>query len=850
MNKPYNLKQAESKWQKKWLQEKIYQPDLSSPKKPFYNLMMFPYPSAEGLHVGNMYAFTGADIYARFKRMQGNEVFEPIGLDGFGIHSENYAIKVGRHPKEHARLSQENFYKQLQSIGNSFAWENRLETYDPEYYKWTQWLFIKLFKAGLAYRASAVVNWCPSCKTVLADEQVEDGHCERCKHEVERVEMSSWYFSITEYADELLSGISAINWPQKITVAQKNWIGKKAGINVDYPVIGRSEVIKCFTTRPDTNFGATFVVLAPEHELVQKIIQKDIKVDSLIYLDIVKYVENALNKSEQERLRLAKDKTGVFTGLYVENPLNNKKLPVWIGDFVLKDVGTGAVVAVPAHDERDMDFAKKYDLPVVSVIEEDKYINSDFLNGLSIEEGVDKMIDYMVSKGLGEKTYNYHIRDWLISRQRYWGPPIPMLHCKKCADESKNWFDTDEANKAQKLSKISSDFKKNMVGWYPVELSDLPVILPDIEDFKPKGDGSSPLSNASDDWKTVKCPHCGGEAKRELDVSDTFLDSSWYFLAYPNLHTKAFEGFSSPFDKKITNKWLPVNAYIGGAEHAVLHLLYARFITKVLNDLGYIEFNEPAPFFFAHGLIIKDGAKMSKSKGNVINPDDYIEKYGTDVLRTYLMFLGPFDQGGDFRDSGIDGMSRFLKRVGNLVVGDKDIILTNEDDSKRLYEKLHQTIKKVTEDIGEFKYNTALSAIMELVNLMQDLKNMPNVKRAGDLKCAEWEEAIESLVQILAPFAPHLSEEMWVEVLGKPFSVHTSNWPSYNKEAATSDHVTIAIQVNGKLRGQIELNRADLSDKVKVINKAKNEPNVKNWIEANEVKKEIYIEGKIVNFVV
>lgn len=796
-NKKFDHKEVEEKWQTEWEEQKLYQPSLKSAENPYYNLMMFPYPSAEGLHVGNMYAFTGSDIYGRYKRMSGFDVFEPIGLDGFGIHSENYAIKVGRHPKEHAKLSQKNFYRQLRQIGNGFSWDSRLETYDPDYYKWTQWIFVQMFKAGLAYRDKATVNWCPGCKTVLADEQVEAGECERCHSTVTRRAMWSWYFGITQYADKLLADTDELKWPKKITVAQKNWIGKKEGINVTYEIDGLKDKIVCFTTRPDTNFGATFIVLAPEHKFVQKILNKDIEVDSKVYSDIKKYVDKALNKSEQQRQVEGKNKTGVNTSFIAINNLNNTKMPIYISDFVLSGVGTGAVIGVPGHDERDFEFAKAFDLDIKEVVsDKGTIINSDFLDGLSTDEAISKMMDHLEEKDWGERVYNYHLRDWLISRQRYWGPPIPMVECKKCS-------------------------------WQPVPEKDLPVELPDIKDFKPKGDGTSPLSNAPDSWKNTTCPKCSGPAKRELDVSDTFLDSSWYFIAYLNKQ--------EPFNNKaVANKWLPVSAYVGGAEHAVLHLLYARFVWKFLQDQKFIDKKlgpEPFPFLYGHGLLIKDGSKMSKSKGNVINPDVYIEKYGADVLRSYLMFIGPYDQGGDFKDAGIEGMKRFQTRIWDLVNG-----AVSDKSDKKLNIILHRTIKKVTSDMENFRFNTALSSLMEYLNELKSGKPR--------------KQNLEALVQMIAPFMPHMAEELWVEVLGNEFSVHKSAWPEHDEALTKEDKVIIIIQINGKMRGQIEVDVSEIESASKILKLAKSDSKVTKHLKNMKIKKEIYIKGKIVNFVI
>lgn len=835
----YEPSKLEKKWKKRWDEEGIHQPSLEEPSEPFYNLMMFPYPSAEGLHVGNMYAFTGADIYGRFKRMQGNDVFEPIGLDGFGIHSENYAIKVGKHPKEHARESEENFYRQLNQIGNAFAWENRLETYDPTYYRWTQWIFTKMFKEGLAYKGEATVNWCPSCKTVLADEQVESGVCERCGTQVERRKMNSWFFRITDFADRLLENIEKIDWPEKIKIAQRQWIGKKEGAKVSFKLNeDKLKEVEVFTTRLDTIFGATFLVIAPE--LAKEWIEKGWDAQNTVS----EYIKDSLNKTEQQRKEEAGEKTGVDTKIKAVNPANDEEIPIFVADYVMMDVGTGAIMGVPGHDERDFSFAKSYDLEIKRVIsetkkekgglkeayEEDGYlVNSGDYNGLKSNEAREKLIS-----GLKEakKEVTYHLRDWLISRQRYWGPPIPMIFCEAC--EKKGEGERDD-----------------LPGWYSVPDKDLPVELPDIKDFEPK-EGKTPLANAPDSWKKVKCPGCGEEAERELEISDTFLDSSWYFLAYPHMRNGEWiESGDEPFDKKLLKKWLPVDAYIGGAEHAVLHLLYARFVTMALHDMDYLTFEEPFPFLFTHGLLIKEGAKMSKSRGNVVIPDKYIEKFGADTLRSYLVFLGPYDQGGDFRDTGIEGMHRFLKRVWDLYKNYKDIVLVEEGDSREVLIKMHQTIKKVTKDIQEFKYNTSIAAIMEFVNLLRDLATSEGVKRVGEgyVRCAEWDDSLKVLCQLIAPFAPHMAEELWVDELGQRFSVHNSAWPEFNPDLTRELEVTVAVQVNGKLRNTLEMDREEALDEEKVVSEAKKQKNVKKWIEDKEIKDTIFVAGKIINFV-
>ncbi len=677
----YNPQKIEKKWQKKWTVDKLYEPDFASAKKPFYNLMMFPYPSAEGLHVGNMYAFTGADIYGRAKRMQGHDVFEPIGLDGFGIHSENYAMKIGAHPAAQAKVSEKRFYKQMDSIGNGFAWDEKVETYNPEYYKWTQWLFIQMFKKGLAYRKKAEVNWCTSCLTVLSDEQAEGGKCERCGSAVIKKELEQWFFKITDYAEKLLKNLDALDWSEKVKIAQRNWIGKSEGAEITFKLKDGGE-LKVFTTRPDTIMGVTFIAVAHG---------------------------------------------SIYAGKIAVHPVTGAELPVYATDYVVADYGTAAVMGVPAHDERDRAFAEAH--------------------GIYVSDAPLLPYDEALKKCGGKKETRFRLRDWLISRQRYWGPPIPMIHCEKC-------------------------------DWQPVPESELPVLLPRVKNFRPEGTGKSPLASVKSFYEAT-CPQCGGKARRETDVSDTFLDSSWYFLRYPDACTTEV-----PFSPERIKDWLPVDMYIGGAEHSVLHLLYSRFVTMALHDMGYVDFEEPFTVFRAHGLLIKEGAKMSKSKGNVINPDEYIERYGADTLRTYLMFLAPFSQGGDFRDESVMGIYRFLNRVWVLVLGN-----LTAGSNGALQKAIHKTIKKVTEDIADLKYNTAISAMMILLRELE----------AGEPVA----EDVKTFLKLLAPFAPHITEELWGMLNGEG-SIHKSAWPVWDAKFIEEDEFDLVIQINGKTKRVIK----------------------------------------------
>lgn len=795
MKKRYDPQRIEKKWQNKWAKNKAWKVDVKKAKKPYYNLMMFPYPSAEGLHVGNVYAFTGSDIHGRFKRMQGYDVFEPMGFDAFGIHSENFAIKKGTHPKEQTEKNTRNFQRQLERLGALFAWEHKVDTTNPKYYKWTQWLFLQLFHAGLAYRDTAPVDWCPSCKTVLADEQVISGRCERCDSEVLQKEMEQWFFRITKYADKLLKNLDWIDWSERTKLAQKNWIGKSEGAMLKFPIAGSQSSIEVFTTRPDTLFGATYVVLAPEHKLVLELQASNKK-------EVEVYVKKSQKKTELERTELAKKKTGVeFKGIKAINPATKEEIPIFIADYVLASYGTGAIMAVPAHDERDWEFATRYKLPITMVVcpqpvgsgtcpvlknaytGEGHLVGSGKFDGTTSQKargGITKFVK-------GKKTTTYHLRDWLISRQRYWGPPIPIIYCKKC-------------------------------GTVPVPEKDLPVFLPYVKDFRPTGKGKSPLAAVPSFVKT-KCPTCKGGAVRETDVSDTFFDSAWYFFRYPST------GFSNKaFDKQLTKKWLPVDMYIGGQEHAVLHLLYTRFITMVLKDLGFIDFEEPFKKFRAHGLLTKGGAKMSKSKGNVVNPDDYFDRLGVDTVRMYLMFIGPLSEAGDWSDKGIVGLSRFLNRVWQLAYRAKK--------GMPLETMRHRTIKKVTEDLEKLHYNTAIAALMEYSN---EIAKAPSQKD------------IETLLVLLAPFAPYITEELWKE-LGKKGSIHNQRWPKYNPKLLKEKTIKLILQVNGRVRDVAEVS-SDISEK-EAEKTALSSGKIQKWIGEKKPKKVIVVENKLVNIVV
>ncbi len=764
----YDPSVIEARWQARWRERGTNHTDLANGANPFYALMMFPYPSAEGLHVGNLFAFTGNDIYGRFQRLQGHTVFEPIGFDAFGIHSENYALKVGEHPMRLIPRNVANFTRQLSRAGLMLDWRYTVDTTDPRYYRWTQWIFVQLFRKGLAYRKTAAVNWCPSCKTVLANEQVIAGACERCGTKVEQRSLEQWFFRISDYAGRLLENLDWIDWSETTKTAQRNWIGRSEGAEIHFPIAGRESaepsVLTVFTTRPDTTFGATYMVLAPEHPLVDVITSPD-------RLETVRAYRDETARQDLVTRKVNREKTGVFTGAYAVNPATGAQIPIWIADYVLMEYGTGAIMAVPGHDERDFEFARVFGLPVVRVVAGEgqdaaspldeafvddataRLVNSGQFDGLTVAEGARAITDWLAGRGAARTVVNYRLHDWCISRQRYWGPPIPIIHCDACGPQA-------------------------------VPEQDLPVLLPDIPDFRPDDSGVSPLAR-HESWYRVPCPSCGGTARRETDVSDTFLDSAWYFLRYPSALRD-----DVPFDRDTTARWLPVHSYIGGNEHAVLHLMYARFITMVLHDMGHLGFEEPFLRFRAHGLIIREGAKMSKSRGNVVIPDEYIEQWGADSFRTYLMFLGPFEEGGDFRDQSISGVRRFLDRLWLAATESR----SDGTADPAVLRKLHQTIRKVGDDVPRLSYNTAIAAMMEYMNVLRRGERAPH------------REEVEPLVQLVSPFAPHIAEELW-ERLGHERSVFDSGWPAFNAGLAREDEIQLAVQVNGKLRGTVTVSR-------------------------------------------
>ncbi len=805
-NGGYGPRAVEAKWRRHWEERRTNAADLHGAERPYYNLMMYPYPSAEGLHVGNVFAFVGADVYGRYRRLKGHNVFEPIGFDAFGIHSENYALKVNTHPAELIPQNIARFREQLKHIGLMLDWDHEVSTTDPRYYKWTQWIFLKLFDAGLAVRKKAPVNWCPECKTVLANEQVIDGRCERHPDTVVHQRLlEQWFFKITDYAERLLGNHEWLDWSESTRTMQVNWIGRSEGADLVFET-PTGTPITVFTTRPDTLFGATYMVLAPEHPLVGKLTTQEQR------QAVHAYQRQAAAKDLVSRRVGEKEKTGVFIGAYARNPATGESIPIWIADYVLMEYGTGAIMAVPAHDERDLAFARKYDLEVRQVVKPDdpneegigfvgwdgRLINSGQFDGMPCAEAVPAINAWLEEQNAGGKQIQYRLHDWCISRQRYWGPPIPVIYCDECG----------------------------IVG---VPEEDLPVLLPPLEDFRPDESGVSPLARV-EQWYKVPCPKCRKEARRETDVSDTFLDSAWYFLRYPST-----EFDDRPFDQGLTAKWLPVDSYIGGNEHAVLHLMYSRFITMALHDLGHLPFEEPFTRFRAHGTIVKDGAKMSKSRGNVVVPDEHIGKWGADTFRMYLMFLGPYQEGGDFRDEGISGVRRFLDKVWSLVAWSGDGTAEDFSDANR---KLHQTIHGVGLDLEALRYNTAISKLMEYVNVL----------RAGERGGQGMPKALlEPLAIMLGPLAPHLAEECW-ERLGHDTSVFDAPWPAYDETLAQEERLELVVQVNGKVRGRLQV--APGLPEGEVVERALAEERVQRFLEGKQLRKAIYVQDRLVNLVV
>ena len=802
MATPYNHREVEPKWQSVWDDEKAFATSNDYTRPKYYCLVEFPYPSGQGLHVGHPRPYTALDIVARKRRMQGYNVLYPMGWDAFGLPTENYAIKNHIHPKIVTKNNVERFKNQLHSLGYSFDWEREVNTTDPNYYKWTQWIFLKLFKAGLAYKSEMPINWCTSCKVGLANEEVVNGVCERCGAEVVRKVKSQWMLKITEYADKLIEGLDSVDYIERVKVSQKNWIGKSQGAEVDFSIKDKEEKLRIYTTRPDTLFGVTYMVVSPEHPVIDKY-KDEIK----NYDEIVAYREMASKKSDFERTELAKDKTGVaIDGLTAINPVNGKEIPIWISDYVLMSYGTGAIMAVPAHDERDWEFAKKFNLPIVEVVagsevdvNEAVYTdvatgtltNSDFLNGLSVADAKEKIIAYLAEKEIGEPKTNFKLRDWVFSRQRYWGEPIPIVKCDKC-------------------------------GFVPIDESLLPLELPEVDSYMPTDTGESPLA-AMTDWVNTTCPCCGGPAQRETDTMPQWAGSSWYFLRYTDPTNE-----NALASEEALKYWLPVDWYNGGMEHTTLHLLYSRFWHRFLFDEGVVPTKEPYQKRTSHGMILgSNGEKMSKSRGNVVNPDEIVMDYGADTLRTYEMFIGAFDLSASWSEDGVKGCRRFLDRVWKLT----DIMTDDEGYSKDLETKMHQTIKKVSNDFESLKYNTAIAAMMALINDFYK----KNAVTKGEFK---------TLLTLLNPVAPHITEELW-SVIGCEGRVYQATWPEYDEAKTVEATVEMAVQINGKTKCTVTLDKN--VDKDTAI--AAGKEAIADKLDGLNIMKEIYVPGRIINIV-
>ena len=803
MSAVYNHKTVEKKWQQVWQDEKAFAATNDYSKPKYYALVEFPYPSGQGLHVGHPRPYTALDIVARKRRMQGYNVLYPMGWDAFGLPTENYAIKNKIHPKIVTKNNIDHFKEQLQSIGYSFDWDREINTTDPDYYKWTQWIFLKLFKAGLAYKQEMPINWCTSCKVGLANEEVVNGVCERCGSPVVRKVKSEWMLKITDYADKLIEGLDHVDYIERVKTQQKNWIGRSTGAEVDFAIAGKEDKLRIYTTRCDTLFGVTYMVVSPEHPYLDKY-KDEIK----NWDEIESYREQASRKSDFERAELAKDKTGVeIDGLKAVNPVNGKEVPIWVSDYVLMSYGTGAIMAVPAHDERDWEFAKKFNLPIIQVVAKNGeevdvneaaftdvatgvLINSDFINGLEVKEAKEKMIEFLTEKGIGNAKVNYKLRDWVFSRQRYWGEPIPIVHCDKC-------------------------------GYVPIDESQLPLLLPEVDSYMPTDNGESPLA-AMTDWVNTTCPCCGGSAKRETDTMPQWAGSSWYFLRYTDPHNT--EALAS---KEALKYWLPVDWYNGGMEHTTLHLLYSRFWHKFLYDQGVVPTSEPYQKRTSHGMILgENGEKMSKSRGNVVNPDDIVDVYGADTLRTYEMFIGAFDLAASWSEDGVKGCRRFLDRVWKL----QDSVTDEKGYSKDMETKMHQVIKKVSNDFENLKYNTAIAAMMALLN---------DFYKKGSVTADEF----KTLLILLNPVAPHITEELW-SVKNYGGYVYQQTWPEFDEAKTVESTVEIAVQINGKTKATLAIGKEDPKDEV--IAKAKEV--IADKLTGNVIK-EIYVPGRIVNIV-
>ena len=804
----------EARWQARWADSKLHHVSDDDPRPKWYELTMYPYPSGD-LHIGHWYAMAPSDAHARFRRMQGYNVLHPMGFDAFGLPAENAAIKRSIHPFEWTMSNISNMRRQLRSMGTIYDWDREVVTCDPEYYHWNQWFFLKFFEKGLAYQSFAPANWCPDCNTVLANEQVLDGSCERCEADVSQRDLNQWFFKITDYAEELLDN-SGIDWPNKINAMQTNWIGRSEGVTIGFDISHMGldvDRLETFTTRIDTIFGVTFVVLSPEHPLVPQLTTPERAAE------VSAYVEQARRATEIERLAADRPKTGVFTGSHCINPLNGERVPVLIGDYVLLSYGTGIVMGVPAHDERDFKFAKEYGLPVRVVVAPPDWngddlseayvgpgtqVNSGRFDGLPSTEGMDGIADHIEENGWGKRSVVYRMRDWLISRQRYWGTPIPVIYCDEC-------------------------------GTVPVPERDLPVLLPQDAEFRPTGE--SPLA-LHEEFVSVDCPRCSGPARRETDTMDTFVDSSWYFLRY----ISPGHG-GAPFDPEAIGKWGQVDQYTGGAEHAVMHLLYSRFFVRALRDMGLLDFDEPFVRLYNQGQITHSGARMSKSRGNVVAPDEYVSRVGADAVRCYLMFLGPWDQGGDWSDAGIGGMSRWLGRVWSLCAirpQEAQGPSVDEEATRELERTVHKTVRAVTKDIEAFKFNTSIAALMKMTNAMSAAAD------AGGVGRETWEYSIKRLLLMLAPMAPHIAEELW-ERAGQQFSVHSQAWPKWDPELAADEVITLVVQVNGRVRDKIEAPADITEDAAREL--ALGSDRVASHTEGKAIAKVIYVPGRLINVV-
>lgn len=861
-------KKVESKWQKYWEERpELYRAEnegrtqrsarTKNCKK--YILVEFPYPSGSGLHVGHAFAFTGGDVYARYLRMKGENVLFPMGWDAFGLPTENYAIKTKRKPQEVTKENTERFKSQMKELAFSFDWSREVNTTDADYYKWTQWIFVKLFEKGLAVKEEMPINWCPECKIGLANEEVVEGKCERCGAQVSRRNISQWIVKITKYAERLLSGLEETDFIQKVKAAQINWIGKSEGAKVKFLIsndqfLNKNEIkeLEVFTTRPDTLYGATFMVVAPEHELVGKIIS-ELEISKEEKEKIVNYVKEAKKKSEMERTELSKEKTGVFSGLCAINPVNGKEIPIWISDFVLASYGTGAIMSVPGHDQRDFDFAKKYGLPIIRVVEgqtlvgvdlisaqsenlpyeeaKGKLVNSGEWDGLEVPKDYEKILKWIEEKNVGERAVSYHLRDWIFSRQHYWGEPIPMIYCKTCAENQKK----EILNSKSRKNAEKEELIKN-AGWYSVPESELPIVLPEVEAYEPTDDGQSPLSKI-EDWVKTTCPKCGGEAKRETDTMPNWAGSDWYFLRYIDpVNDEVLASMNQ------LEKWLPVDVYIGGDEHNTLHLLYSRFIYQFLHDLGVVPKNIREPYYkrLSHGVILgPDNQRMSKSRGNVVVPEEVSDKYGVDALRLYLMFMGPFDGTIVWNENTLMGVKRFLDKFDKFLEKNFQEIEKIEVGDDKALVILNKLIKGVGEDLGEYKFNTAVAKLMEALNYLI----------AGNYLLAKNE--VMKLVKVIAPLAPYTSEEWWSRLkCDETESVHVSQWPEVQEKYLIEEKVKVAVAVNGKVRMVLEIDKNEVADKDLVVNMAIEKEQISKWLVNKKIEKEIYVPGKMLNLVI